>query len=101
MKAGERARESGKGIADDGIAKCRVTVGVLIGVDHEAVHLRRQSLDHVLHHWLAVELDQALVDAAHAAALTAREHDAGNALHAGGTSSCVQGIHRTCPSMNA
>ena len=56
----------------------RVAVEVLVGVDQHVADLRREALEHVRDHRLAVELDQSLVDAAHPPALAAGEHDAGD-----------------------
>src|SRR5690348_8169306 len=64
------------------MAEARVVVHVAVRVHEDLVHLRRQALEHVRHHRLAAEGLEALVDTAHAAALPACEHHAGDGGHA-------------------
>ena len=76
MQAGERAREAGDLVAHDAVAVLRVGVHVLVRVDDDLGDLRREALEHPFDHRLAAQELQPLVDAAHAPALAAREHDA-------------------------
>ena len=98
MQAGERAREPADGIRDDRHAERGVAVEILVGVDQHVADLRREAPKHMRDHWLACEFDPSFVDAAHASALAAGEHDArdvsgrdhdvGGALSSGSHAAC-------------
>ena len=81
MQSGERAGEAADGVRHDAVAEARVGLEVLVGVDQDLVHLRREPREDRGDHRLAVQQLQALVDAAHAAPLAARKHDSGHAVH--------------------
>src|SRR5438046_1176460 len=66
----------------DASAENPVVRYVSVRIDEQLVDLRRQSLDHMLHHRPAAKGLQALVDATHAAALPARQYDARDFDHA-------------------
>ncbi len=74
----KRPREARDLVGDHAVPVAGVRLGVAVGVDQQLVHLRGEALDHVRHHGLAAERLQSLVDAAHAAALAAGEHEAGD-----------------------
>ena len=104
VQARERPGESADRVGDHAVPERGVVVDVLVGVDQHLVDLRREALEHVRDHRPAVERDQPLVDAAHAPALSAGEHDTGDAdrgnhdvadAAAGGLG---HGIHATCSS---
>jgi hypothetical protein len=83
MQAGERTGE-----AADVVAEHRMTEGlpgreVLVGVDDQLVDLGGEAGERVRRHRLPGELDQALVHAAHAAALAAGEQHPGDAAVGG------------------
>src|SRR5256885_4883222 len=82
LEAGERSGEPLDLVGDHAIAEPRVRIRVAVGVDEELVDLREEPLDRVHRHRLAAEVLEPLVHAPHAAALAAREHDAGDAAHA-------------------
>src|SRR6185503_21184140 len=81
VQAGEGTGEARDLVAHHAMAEGAVALEVLVGVDHDVLDLRREAREHVLDHRLAVQELQALVDAAHAAAESAGEHDAAD-LHA-------------------
>src|SRR3990170_1924484 len=82
MQAGERAGEAADRVGYHAVAVFFVGRQVLVGVDEDLVDLRGEAREHPFDHRLAAQRLQALVDAAHAAALAAGEDDAGDA-HAG------------------
>ncbi len=84
VQAGKRAGEAADFIRDHSMAESTVFIHVLIRIDQHLVHLGREAPDHPLHHRLAVQQLQALVDAAHAAALAAGENDAAHLAHENG-----------------
>src|SRR4051794_9424413 len=81
MHPGERSGEAADRVADHALPECAIALEVLVGVDHDLAHLRRKPLEHMPDHGLAMQQLQALVDAAHTAAESAGQHDAGN-IHA-------------------
>jgi hypothetical protein len=78
MQSGERAGKSGDVIRDHAVTERRIALQILVGIDQYFRDLRRQPLQHPLDHRPAAEKLQALVHAAHAAALPAGEDDAGD-----------------------
>src|ERR1700694_1714401 len=95
VQAGERAGEAADLIANDAMPERLVLLHVLIGIDDDVVHLRREARNHPGDHRLAVQELQALVDAAHAPALAAGEDEAAD-LHALGRA-CPLLCPRSCP----
>ena len=78
VQSRERAGEAGDRVGDDRIAEARVTLGVLVRIDDDRGDLRRETLDDMGGQRASVELDEALVDAAHAPAEAAGKDDAGD-----------------------
>src|SRR6185312_15566459 len=78
LESGEGPREARDLVGDHALAVAGVRLGVAVRVDQQLLHLGSEALDHVRHHRLAAEGLQSLVDTAHAAALAAGEHDAGD-----------------------
>ena len=91
MQAGERAGEAADLVGHHAVAVLLIGLEVLVGVDDDLVHLRREAREHPLDHRLAAQQLQALVDAAHAAALAAREHDSRHAHAAPAARKCDGG----------
>ena len=78
VQSGQRSGEVGNDVGDDRIAERRIAIAILVRVDDERIHLRRESLDDVRDQRTAAERDESLVDAAHPSSLAAGEHDAGD-----------------------
>src|SRR6516165_5162454 len=78
MQPGERTGEPADRVAYDRRAKRGVALDVLVRVDHDRADLRREALDDVRHERASGEVDEALIDAAHAASATTGEDDAGD-----------------------
>jgi len=76
MQPCQRAGKTGDCVRDHAVTERCITFKILIGVDQQFVDLRGKTLDDPLHHGLAVQRLQPFVHAAHAPALSAREHDA-------------------------
>src|SRR6478609_5543800 len=76
VQAGKRAGEAADMVADDAVPERGVALEVLVGIDDDLVDLRREPRQHMLDHRLAMQRLQTFVDAAHAAAEAAGEHDA-------------------------
>src|SRR5688572_611723 len=81
VQAGERAGEAAGPVGHQAPAEARVGLEVLVAVDEQLRHLRREALDRPRGHRLAAQQLQALVHAAHAAALPAGEDQPGNGGH--------------------
>src|SRR5436189_121928 len=71
-------------IAHHAVAERCIALHVLVCIDDDLVDLRSEALEYPLHHRLAVQQLQALIDAAHAAALAAGENDAAHLAHGNG-----------------
>src|SRR4051794_5315284 len=78
MQTCERSRETADLIGNDTEAESAVTVEVLIGVHQKLIDLRRETLDHPLHHRLAAQHLETFVDAAHAPSLAPGEYQTGD-----------------------
>ena len=80
VQARERAGETVDQIADHRMSERFVFRDVPVGVDQDLGDLRREAVDDVTDHRLSTQQDESLVDAAHAAALAARQDEPGDAL---------------------
>ena len=103
VQTGKRPRKTADGILDHGLAERTVAVEILVRVDQHVADLRRQPREHVRDHGCSGQIDQSLVDATHAPALAARQHDAGDVSigdrHRAPASG--HGIQPTCSSKDA
>jgi hypothetical protein len=76
QEAGERARVVAQVVGPHRRAEGLVRGAVAVGIDHERAHLRAQAANGMQRQRLAMEGLQALVDAAHARAASAGQHQA-------------------------
>lgn len=79
MQAGQRPGKTGNLIGDHPMAEGGVALGILVGVDQQFIDLWRQALGDPGRHRPAMQDLQSLVDATHAPAKAAGQHDTGNA----------------------
>jgi hypothetical protein len=77
MQSRKRAGEAADVVAEHRVAEAPPGLEVLVGVDDQFVDLGGEARERMRRHRPPGELDQALVDAAHAAALAAGEQHAG------------------------
>jgi hypothetical protein len=78
VQPGERPREAADFVGHHRVAERRVAIEILIGVDDERSHLRRESLEDVRDHRPPVQRNQSLVDATHAPPHAAGEDEPGD-----------------------
>src|ERR1041385_1351343 len=81
VQTGERPGEAADLVGHQAVAEARVGVWCLVALKEVSAPPRREPLERPLRHRLAAQRLQALVDAAHAAALAACEHHARNCAH--------------------
>ena len=74
--AGERAGKVGNVVGDNGKAELREPRRIAVGVQNDAIALRRDGLQYALEDGAATDLDQRLVTATHAAREAAGEDEA-------------------------
>src|SRR5258708_39790926 len=80
-QSGEGSGDSADGVRHDAMAETFVGLEVLVGIDYDLVHLRCEARKDGRDHWFAVQQLQALVHAAHAPSLAAREDYSRHAAH--------------------
>ena len=83
LETGQRPGEPGDLVGDHAVAESGIGLRVAVGVHQDLVHLRGEPGDHVRDERPAAEGCEPLVDAAHAAALPAGEHQPGDFNHRG------------------
>ena len=79
-KSGQRPLVIRELIADHRVAEALVVGVITIGIDNDVERLALKPLDEDGHQWLAIEVEQALVLAAHTSALTAGKNYRGDIL---------------------
>ena len=99
VQTGEGACKAADFVGHDRIAEYTVAIEILVRVDDEPTHLRREPREHVRDQGAAVERDQSLVDTAHPASHAPGKHDAGDGVRRNGHGgSRNAGSQRTCSS---